>query len=244
MGPGSGAKPHSQPPPAPSLLGCSASGVSQPAPECQVHPRPAVVGGGDGGAASRPTPRAAFPPISAEPAGPYKTAVPDKSTIGTCFAPRRPWGWAAGGGRQGEAAGSAAALLSAALPTPFPMTPFEIYPPYRRRLAGGQLQGLCVQLRKAAFRLAGLCPGTMWGDLGRKEGRAIRHREGLLAHARAHTYRPEGGHLPVRLPCPSPQEPASSSLPPDPQPAAPPLPPGPPPLPTPDPPGTPSANVY
>lgn len=75
-----------------------------PAPECQVHPRPAVVGGGDGGAASQPTPRAAFPPISAEPAGPYKTAVPDKSTIGTCFARRPAVGlgggrWEAGGGR-------------------------------------------------------------------------------------------------------------------------------------------------
>lgn len=59
--------------PSPALSHCSGTErqVSlRPRSECQVHPRPVVVGGGDGGAASLPTPRAAFPPISAEPAGP------------------------------------------------------------------------------------------------------------------------------------------------------------------------------
>lgn len=59
--------------PSPALSHCSGTErqVSlRPRSECQVHPRPVVVGGGDGGAVSLPTPRAAFPPISAEPAGP------------------------------------------------------------------------------------------------------------------------------------------------------------------------------
>lgn len=60
-----------------------------PAPGCQVHPRPTRRGGRRWrGPHHCPHPRAAFPPISTEPVGPYQTTAPDKSTIGTCFARR------------------------------------------------------------------------------------------------------------------------------------------------------------
>lgn len=166
------------------LLGCLASAVSRSLrPECQVHPRPATAGGGDGGAASPPTPGAPFPPLAQSQRGLTKPQAQIRAQSETVLLSGRLWGWAAGREVQGEAAGSTPALLSAALPTPFPISPFEIYPPYRgTSLPRAGCYAFVSGCGRPPSSRPGLCPETVRGDTGWKEDPVLRHRGALLVH--------------------------------------------------------------
>lgn len=120
---------------------CRARPPSLPPPERQVRPCLAAVGGGGGGL--RHCPR--------EPAGPSKATGPDKSTIGTCsacgglgLALRRGSLWQ----RPGPAISSPA--------LPFPISPFEIYPPYQ----GARAEGGCCAFVSSCARWPSARPAS------------------------------------------------------------------------------------
>lgn len=136
----------------------------------------------------RHCPTRCLSPISAEPAGPSKTAAPDKSTIGTCFACRPGGGsagpWVVGSGGKGLAA--LWACYQQPCPTPSPLAPLK----FTHLIRGANLlrEG-CYAFVPSAFRLARPLPSGDCGGGGAHAGKkdlALGHNRGPSSH----THRP------------------------------------------------------